>query len=152
MSKTLRKSIEKAIKDIEKYKEPNISDVQNKLNEILKAANLGSTGCDNITYLYISNSKQDKESSVIINTSYSVKSCDCSDRFEFPAFIIDSEDPVQSAKKWGLEKELTQLRQEVSAVERKLTYLSTQLETKESEFAEFMNLNLSENSTKVKLS
>ncbi|RWJ03415.1 hypothetical protein [Mesorhizobium sp.] len=120
----LREIIEEAINQIDTFKYPNVSEAQERINELLKAGGLGSTGEDRIRHLSISRGL------VEIGTIYSVRQCTQTDDYEFPEWIIDAPDPVQAIRKWGREKEIAKLEREVAEKRRDYEAAQTRLAAK----------------------
>lgn len=111
---SIRQLLDDAERQVNTYKYPNITEFRQVINEILEAADLGSTGNDEITNI------DEYNDSIRISTSWSCRGCECSSDFELPSFIIDSEDPIKVAKIWSLENKIksckTQLEQAKKSV------------------------------------
>lgn len=120
-TKTLRHLLEDAEAAIQTYRHPDIDEAQARLNDVLEAAGLGSTGSDEITYLRVG----DKE--VSVGTRYSVRSCEQHDSFELPIPIIDASDPVAAGKLWGLQRKRDKAVNEVESAERSLAHRREEL-------------------------
>lgn len=95
---SLRTLLETAERDLATYRNPNVSDAQKRLNELLAAAGLGGTGTDRITCLRVGPEK------VFVRAEYSVRSCISDNEYEFPTSLMDEPDPLDSARRWGLER------------------------------------------------
>lgn len=104
---TLREIIEEAASALYTYKHPDVSECQDRLNEIIVAAKLGGISHDNLAHIDISRGM------VNIRTTYSVRSCPQEDFYEFPEHIIDADDPVKAATIWGLETKLSEEKQKL---------------------------------------
>jgi hypothetical protein len=98
----LRELLEKAERDINTYRAPRIEEAHTWLHNILVAAGLPGINHNSLDHFYIG----DEE--VFVTSSWSVRSCADSDTYRFPIFIIDAEDPIQAARKWGLEEKLAE--------------------------------------------
>lgn len=96
----LRTLLDDAERQVNTYKHPNIVQFREAINEVLEAADLGSTGNDEITGI------DEYDDTIRIRTIWCVRGCECSGDFELPSFIIDSEDPIKTAKIWSLEKQI----------------------------------------------
>ncbi len=95
---SLRDLLEAAEGDLDTYRHPDVSEAQRRLNEVLEAAGLGSTGTDRITRLRVGPRE------VFVRAEYSVRSCVSDNEYEFPVTILDAPDPVAAARRWGLER------------------------------------------------
>lgn len=109
----LRKLFDDASSAISLYKHPNIDECRKALNEVLNAADLGGIGdYDKVEDLNEFHGK------VRIDTSWSARQCENTSTYEFPAFILDAEDPIKAATKWGLEEKLKDARLKYAVVQR----------------------------------
>lgn len=112
--KTLREIVEDAASAINTYKNPQISDAKTRLNEIVKAADLGNLEYESIDSISFN------RGTVEINTTYSVRSCPMSGEYIFPESILDEADPVAAAKRWGLEQKVAKAQEKVDESRRDL--------------------------------
>jgi hypothetical protein len=119
--KTLRQIIDEADDAIQTLRHPEVSEAEERLNEIIMAAKLGDISHDQLAYVRISNGK------VNIRTEYSVRGCEQSDDYNFPETILDNEDPIRAATLWGLEKRLSDAQCEADAARRLLSHREEEL-------------------------
>jgi hypothetical protein len=119
----LRDLLEKAERDINTFKHPNVDEAQLWLHNILVAAGLPGINLDSLDHLYIG------DEDVCVTTSWSVRSCADSDTYRFPTFIIDAADPIKAARVWGLEAKLEDMRDQLNS-------LVAQVETRKARIAE----------------
>lgn len=112
--KTLREIVEEASSAIDTYKHPQISEARERLNEIVKAADLGNLEYESIDGISFYKDK------VEISTTYSVRSCPMSGEYIFPASILDEADPVAAAKRFGLEKKVADAQEKADEARRDL--------------------------------
>lgn len=129
--KPLRQLFEEAETAVEMYKHPDIAEAQDRLNEILIAAGLGSTGGDEITHWCFDGN------TLNVGTRYSVCSCEQDDSFNLPVKIIDAADPLTVATLWGLQKKRDKAYHEVKSAKRTLAYRRTELVKLEDEISRF---------------
>jgi hypothetical protein len=73
------------------------------LNAVLKAAGLGSTGNDQITYIY---EHKGIGGFFEIRTEWSARNCAQTSEYRLPTSIVDAEDPLQAAFDWQYSKAL----------------------------------------------
>ena len=113
---TLRELINEATEAIDTYKHPDVDEVQGKLHDILQAAELGGINRDHMTGLDIYGDH------LHIRTEWSARGCAQSSDYRIPMSIIDAEDPIKAAKLYGINKKLTEAKNELayarSSVER----------------------------------
>jgi hypothetical protein len=105
---TLRELINEATEAIETYKHPDVSEVQGKLHDILQAAELGGINRDHLTDLDIYGDH------LHIRTEWSARGCAQSSDYRIPMSIIDAEDPIKAATIYGINKRLTEAKNELS--------------------------------------
>jgi hypothetical protein len=121
--RSFRDLLEEAASDVETYREPDISDVTDMIDEVLKAiGGVGWIGTDEVTSLHFSGSGD-----LTVTTSYSVRSCAQTDRFSIPSHVIDADDPIVAGKQFGKEGRITvakrkmkSLREELKSAEKDL--------------------------------
>ena len=127
---SIRELFEHASHAVDTYKSPDISEARERLNEILIAAGLGSTGSDNITRWNMYRGE------VEVGTRYSVRSCAQEDRYTFPQTILDAPDPIAAARKWGLERKRDKAAQELKEAETIFDSRKARLQKIRSELAQ----------------
>jgi hypothetical protein len=115
---SLRELIDEAIDDFETYKNPDVSDVQDMLHEILVAGDMGGISHDKLESLYWRRSG--KIDVLTINTSYSVRSCNKTAEHEIPVSIIDAPDPIYAVKELSLNKKVAVARNRMLRAEEEL--------------------------------
>lgn len=116
MTSHLRDLIANAENAIDTYRYPDVDECQERLNELLVAAGLGSIERDRLAYISIKSGK------VLIRTEYSVRGCEQSDDYEFPEAIIDAANPVYAATLWGLSRRESAARYELEEARRILAH------------------------------
>jgi hypothetical protein len=129
--KTLREIIEEAASAIDTYKHPDISEARDRLNEIIKAAGLGSIEHESIDDISF------HKGNVAIRTTYSVRSCLSSEEYILPESILDDVDPVAAARRFGLQKKVDDAQEKVDEARRDLESLE---ETRDEALAELAKL------------
>jgi hypothetical protein len=115
--KTLRELIEQAEADLDRFKHPNVGEVQERLHEILMAGKVGGIAHDKLESLYFSRGE------LHIGTSYSVRSCSMRGEYDIPEAIIDAADPISEIKGWSAKKKVRKAEAEyksaLESVERR---------------------------------
>ncbi len=124
--KTLRQLLDEAESAISIYKHPDLDELRPRLNEVLGAAGLGTTGSDHITAIY---EHTGQGGYFEIRTEYSVRCCAQSDTFCLPKSIVDAADPVQAARAWKHDKTVSDAEAEVDRCAKALERARTRLET-----------------------
>ena len=119
---SLREILEKAEIDLDNYKHPDVSEAQDRLNDLLVEAGLGNISQDRLEYLSIGNEK------VYIVTRYSIRSCEQEDRFEFPVSVIDAEDPIAAIKAFAKTKRIAEARRRFAEATEEWTNARDNLE------------------------
>jgi hypothetical protein len=99
-----------AIRDIDTYRNPDISRAKALLSSITEAMGHGGLAGEYIRDLDI-----DLKGMVRITTEWSVRGCANTSDYEFPASILEAPDPVRSAKLYGLEQAMTRHRKEMES-------------------------------------
>ena len=92
---TLRQLIEEAQHQLDTYKHPNVDEVQDRLDAILKAGDAGGLKYDKITNLSYRNGFLE------IATEYYVRSCYQNGEYRIPESVIDAADPIREMKLWA---------------------------------------------------
>lgn len=111
---TLRELIEQAQADLDRYKHPDTTEVERRLDEILAAGKLGAISSDRLEGLSF------YEGELCISTSYSVRGCSQSGEYYIPETVIDSADPIAAIKVWAKQQRVAAAQAEVRAAERAL--------------------------------
>lgn len=88
----LREMIEDAISKIATYRNPDISDTIEKIDEIFEALGFSKIMYDNVEDMWIS------DDDLHIETSYFCRGCSGSDIHILPMIFVDSENPIYEAK------------------------------------------------------
>lgn len=114
-----RELLERAGWDLEKYLHPNLNDLREILVDVLDAA-----GLDNISYSNIIKVSELLETFEITIGSHS----DSRDYIYLPTLIVDSEDPILTAKAWAKNIELDMVKDKIKSTERALKDLYARLE------------------------
>lgn len=122
--KTIRELIGQTSYDLYHYKHPDVSEIQERLHELLMAGQLGGIKDDKLENISISNYNEMVE----IKTSYSVRSCEQDAYFEFPTFIIDADDPISAMKEWAKRERIKEAESEVRLAEKSLESAKQDLE------------------------
>lgn len=111
----LRDLIRRAQEDMDRYKHPDTSEVEAKLDAILKAGKLGGIAGDELTGLYFYNGV------LRITTSYSVRNCEMTGRYEIPEYVIDAEDPEAAVKLWSKNQSIAKAKHELEKAEQQVS-------------------------------
>jgi len=126
---TLRELINEATEAIETYKHPDVDEVQSKLHAILEAGKLGGINRDHLTQLDIYGDH------LHIRTEWSARGCAQSSDYRIPMSIIDAEDPIKAATIYGINKRLTEAKNDLSSArysvernEKRVADLNAELE------------------------
>ena len=110
---SLRDLVEKAIKDLDLYRHPNVAFVKSQLHAIMVAADIGTCGADDqIDRLDIS------DGFVHVRVVWSAWGCEQSGDYEFPEGILDAEDPVLMATFYGLHNKIAHHKEMQASAER----------------------------------
>jgi hypothetical protein len=127
---TLRDHILAASNRISIYKKPNIEEEHNLLNELIRAAGLGCLNDESIICIDLD------DEWLTIETEWSARGSLKTSNYQLPSFIIDAEDPIAEATKWGLEKKIEECEDKLSdyksyveMYEKKILFLKEQLKT-----------------------
>lgn len=118
---TLRELIEKARADLDHFKHPDVSEVQDRIDELLKSGKRGDISRDQLVYLGFSGEE------LHIRTEYSVRGCHQSDDYSIPESVIDAHDPLKAMKLWSAQAALKDAEAEVVSLERQLNRAKTVL-------------------------
>jgi hypothetical protein len=118
---TLRELLEKAEHDISTYKHPNITEVKQRLDELLLASGQGSIEHDTIEELTVD------EDGVTIETSWFACGHRDTGTLFLPPSVIDAEDPIKAAKIFGLDEKIEKITRDLSDAESKVTMYSARL-------------------------
>ena len=110
----LIKIIEEAQTQLETYKHPDTSEAERRLDEILRAGQLGGISGDELTDLSFHNGF------LHIHTRYSVRSCEQRGHYQIPRRVLTAEDPIGAIKVWAKDQRVAKARAEVADAERTL--------------------------------
>ena len=113
---TLRQLVEQAQADLERYKHPDTTEAERRIDEILVAGKLGSIAHDHLEGLSF------YKGNLCISTSYSVRGCSMSGDYKIPESVIDSADPIADIKVWAKAQQVAEAEREVRAAERALQW------------------------------
>lgn len=123
--KTLRELLDEAASAISIYRNPDIDEARERLNEVLKAAGLGSTRGEHIAAI-------DEYSGMggyfEIRTEWSARGCAQTSEYRLPKSIVDAADPLATAKAWRRDKAISEAREEVTRCGAALTRAKAKLE------------------------
>lgn len=131
-TKTLRQLLDEASSSISIYKNPNIDEAQERLNEVLEAAGLGSTGRDHIAAI---DECIGMGGYFEIRTEWSARCCAQTSEYRLPTSIVDAQDPVQAARSWKHTKALREAEAEVKRCMDALDRARSRLEDLQKEAA-----------------
>lgn len=109
---TLFEKFEDAYSRLSVYKNPDIGDFQEELDEVLEAAGLETTFGDKIEYIDCD------DETVYIGTSYSVRCCEQTNTIHFPLFLIKAPDPLKAAENYKKENLISSLKQTIKKCEQ----------------------------------
>ena len=104
--KSLRRIIEDAIQQIETFKNPDVTEAEGVLSDLIKAAGLGDIRGETLAYVSI------RDGNVAVRTEYYSRGGSCGEHYDFPEAIIDAADPIATAKEWGLRRKVANLERE----------------------------------------
>lgn len=115
-----RELLERASRDLDIYQvDPDLEDLRELLSKVLPAAKL-----DNIAYgPFLRISEVDNNFQIVVN--YYSEHCN---HVYIPTLIVDSEDPISTAKSWANKVELDMVKDKIKYTERVLKDLYTKLE------------------------
>jgi hypothetical protein len=106
-----------AISQFNKYRHPNLDSWQEEIDKILSA--LGESTIDHIYF---------REDKLYIRTSYSVLCCSQNNTMSIPISILKSENPIQKASIFYLEKQILNEQDRIFHLQKELTTACKQLE------------------------
>lgn len=109
----LRELLEQASNDLDIYKKPNLSELTTILPEVVRAANLGSISGTIIRIV-------EAPGYFEIETSWSARCCEQSSYIHLPSFIVDSKDPIKTAKTWANKIALEEVEDKIKSLEKTL--------------------------------
>jgi DNA-binding NtrC family response regulator len=113
---------QEAISQFDTYKYPNLDEWIDKIDKILTVLKEPTISGDKIENIYFD------EDSLKINTSYSVRCCECSNDMSISIEILQNENPVKKATKDYLRKELNSAQNEVTKLNKELEIAYAKLE------------------------
>lgn len=106
---TARKIIDEAISAFNTYRHPHLDDARKLISDILKAAGKGTIEHDKIETL------DEYTGFLRIETSWSTRGCEQTSEFEIPSSIIDADDPIVAATRWGLNEQLAEAQRHLAS-------------------------------------
>lgn len=118
---SLRELIQTAIENLDTYKNPDTTEVEARLSEILTAGGLGSITHDHLEALSFYNGM------LHINTSYWVRGCSMSGDYKLPESVIDAEDPLTAVKVWAKEQRIAKAQAHVREAQHRLDWAKSEL-------------------------
>jgi hypothetical protein len=123
---TLRKQVEEAIEQIETYKNPDISEVRQRLDAIFEAAGKAGVGqyddIESLCFVRIQGIEH-----LQISLTWMSRQCQQGATRSVPAHIIDSDDPIAAAKTWYLDCQITKAQESVELCQKRLTQATEEL-------------------------
>lgn len=128
---TLREVVEEASSAINTYTSPSIREARDALNTIINAAGLGNLEYESIDGISF------HDGTVEVNTTYSTRGCVQSGEYIFPESLLDEAEPETAAKRWGLEKKVSEAQERVDEVRRELERCEESLEEAKAALAAF---------------
>jgi hypothetical protein len=105
---TLRELIVKAETDLDVFKNPDVWEVRERLNEILTAGGRGMIAEEYLSSLRFS------DGILCIYTEYS----NGEDVYEIPGHVIDSDDPLKAMKLWAAKGKVAEFEKRMKEAER----------------------------------
>lgn len=93
-----REVIEAAAQAIDQYRHPDVSEAQELLHSLLKAAGIGGIDGDKIDCI------DEYSGAFHITTSWTVMQCSQHETYTLPSIIVDAEDPLRAANLWRLDQ------------------------------------------------
>lgn len=124
---TLRELIDQAVADMDRLKHPDTAEAERCIDEILVAGKLGSLAHEHLEGMHF------HDGMLLVDTSYSVRGCSQSSRYEIPETVIDGDDPVAAIKPWAKEQRVAKARDDLAASERQTEWYRGQLAKAEAE-------------------
>lgn len=131
MTTPFRELLDKAMGDIDVYKHPNLTEFQERLNEILEAADQPTTGRDRIESIW----QNDDTKCYEIGTAYSRRGCAMNDEIELPFYVAHADDPMAAALEWKREFAINAARETVEEAQEDLDRAKRRLEAAKEELA-----------------
>lgn len=114
-TKTLRQLLDEASSAISIYKNPDIDELRERLNPVLEAAGLGSTGRDHIAAI---DEYAGMGGYFEIRTEWSARQCAQTSEYRLPVSIVDAADPLQTAAAWKEAQHIERLRDDFTTKHR----------------------------------
>lgn len=108
--KTLRELWEEADDQVSRYKHPSIGEFVERIDPVLKACGVSIIGSDEVKSMGVYGNTAE------INTAWSARSCPQTSTLQFPAFLLDHEDPVRAATLWRMEQRVKTLEDSLAAL------------------------------------
>ena len=119
---TIIELIENAQADVDRLKNPSVSDFRNFIDPISMEAGEGGTGNDKIESIDIRNHNEfpskDYEKFLFISMSYEVRCCHQTRQIKLPMRVVLADDPVKAAKVWKLEQQAATAKRKMSVALR----------------------------------
>ena len=131
--KSLRRIIEDAIQQIETFKNPDVTEAEGVLSDLIKAAGLGDIRGETLAYVSI------RDGNVAVRTEYYSRGGSCGEHYDFPEAIIDAADPIATAKEWGLRRKVANLERERDEARSALAHYEERLATAQSALDAFLS-------------
>lgn len=116
MTQSLRQLFDTAYFAVSRYKGPDITEFQTLLDKILAAAAIGR--CEHCCI----ESLDEDEDEVTVVVSWSSRGCENTSTYTFPSSILDDVNPVDAARIWGIQKQITEVEAEVKDACLKMNY------------------------------
>lgn len=111
------------------YRDANIDEWRAAIDPVLKAAGECVIGNDKVDDIEVSAKE------IRIRASYSVRCCAQTNDMRLPAFIVKSENPVQAATRYRIDKELSVAKSRLAAAQRSVIEHSEKVTSLEAELA-----------------
>jgi hypothetical protein len=127
----MQELIEHAEQQVSYYKSPDLDEFREKVGPIFEAAKLGNFTRDCIDDISTSNGE------LRIETSYSCRGCAMDHTYRIPLSVVYAEDPIATAKKWGIDSKVAEHRRYIAEKQssidwclKEIAKLEAELETK----------------------
>ncbi len=118
---TFLEETQEAVQKFQYYCHPDIDSWIEKIDEILSAIHEPTIGQDTIEEITLD------EHYLTIHTSYSVRCCEQNNKMQIPLFILEAKNPMETAKNYHLENQMTEAQLEVEKAEKNLVYAKKKL-------------------------
>lgn len=127
--KSLRRLVDKASSQLSQLKNPDVSEAQARLHEVLMAAQIGGIQHNHLTSI------EERGGMLVIDSTYPARGHTNTADHEIPLSVIDAKDPVAAARRWGAEQRVAKAEADVGRTRGELERYEARLVAAKSDLA-----------------